>query len=256
LTLGDDADPYAEDGEDSRWMKERSEAMSVAAAEKAVAARQRALREAIAIDRFVIDFRLASFRAFLRATVHSMSALAADVLEFAECDVKTALNAVRPVRHWLKNISAPSSSSHGLIGRRIPRSKREDPVRIELWRAEPYDLRGDAIIQEGALSDYVAVSIFGSSLEVYVHGAGFRLVTRAGTAHLILDSALPATLAAACQGRALDDIVEHPLLRGRGIVVSEIKQSGGGSVVVFRGGESPLKLPWNSDGHRIVTGTA
>lgn len=218
------------------------------AAADAEAARWRALRESIAIDRVAGDMRLASFRAFLRATVSSMSALAPDVLGSVGFDVEQALGILRPVRNWLNDAHAYISPVRRPKGRRVG-GGREWSIRVDLWGGEPHDLRGDGIVREGALGDFLLIGILGSSLEIHLQGTAFQLTTRAGVAHLALDRTLPDMLAASCRGRPLDDVVDHALMRGRGLVVDEVLQTDCRSVLVFACGEIGLRTPWGTDGH-------
>ena len=55
---------------------------------------------------------------------------------------------------------------------------------------------------------------------------------------------MPATVVAALPGRPLSDVLDHALLQGRGFVISNAAQAGGGSSLAFDVGRLPLDVPW------------
>ncbi|AGH50180.1 hypothetical protein G432_12295 [Sphingomonas sp. MM-1] len=192
-------------------------------------ARRRACDEALVIDRLVETLRLASFRSFLASTVVSMSAIVPSVLDMVGSDVPSALQRIRPGHLWPRSTSragrSPASSALG----------RKDlvwPMRI-----------GDAVMADGILA-WVEAAILGSSLDIVLRAGGVELATYAGVARLQVDDRLPDTVLSACEGRPLDQIVDHPLLRGRGYVVDGAYQARDASVLTFDVGRRSLEMPW------------
>lgn len=209
------------------------------------AAGNRAREEALIIDRLVETMRLASFRNYLSATVCYMSTIVPDVLTTAGCDVASALQRIRPGHLWPEKTSARRTLSR----RQAPRHTRgrysapsfADPG---AFANLPPLLIGDAIISDGASGDWIEVSIFGDALEIVLRSDGYKLSTHAGIAHLKLANALPDTVAAACVGRSVADVVDHPLLRSVDFVIEDAAQVAGATMLSFVVGQVSLDLPW------------
>ena len=200
--------------------------------------------EADAIERFAAEQRLASFRRYLQATVDGMSALVPDVLALAGADVDRALDCVRPGHLWPGGVARRSRVSGSGSGA-SPRGAKARPVQPAVsahWQHAPRV--GDAVMAEGLFGPWVEVAIMGRTLEVTLRGDGSELSTRGGVAHLGFGGGLPETVVALCPGRALDEVVDHPLLRGRGHVVGRAASHGGRSVVTFDVGRTGLVPPW------------
>lgn len=199
---------------------------------------KRAREEALMLDRLVETLRLASFRSFLSATVDSMSSLVPDVLEMAGSDVASTLQRIRPGHMW------PSITRlEDQYGRTGPAFNRKVRVGGKLV-TRPAPLMGDAVIAEGALGDWVEAKVVGGSLEVTLRSGGFELTTQDGTGYIRLAGKLPATVLAACPGRPLAEVIDHPLLRPRGFVIDRATDVAGASSLTFNVGRLALQLPW------------
>ncbi|WP_242154033.1 hypothetical protein [Sphingomonas sp. BAUL-RG-20F-R05-02] len=210
-------------------------------------ARQRAQRESYAIEREAIELRLTSFRAYLQATVVTMSPLAGLVLEAADFEVGQALQSLRPSKNWL---SAPDTDRRFFHTRHAPTAlgtHSEHACSREPWSENPADPTGEALLQDGSVGDFVMLVVLGSSVEIHLHGQGFQLATRAGTAYLALPQPLPDTVALYCEGLDLDAVVDHPILRGRKYVIADVLQMAGRSIILFDVGELPVVMPWPDD---------
>ncbi|RZL85464.1 MAG: hypothetical protein EOP66_01315 [Sphingomonas sp.] len=111
----------------------------------------RAREEALVIDRLVETMRLASFRAYLGATVCSMSAIVPDVLAMAGSDVGSALQRIRPGHLWPAKTSSRKTFSRR-PATRLTRSRHSAPsfANPSAFAFLPPLLIGDAIISEGA----------------------------------------------------------------------------------------------------------
>ena len=108
----------------------------------------------------------------------------------------------------------------------------------------PAPLMGDAVIAEGALGAWVAARVVGGSLDVTLRSDRFELSTEDGTGYIRLSGTLPDTVVAACAGRPLAEVVDHPLLHSRGFVIDRAAQVGGSTSLAFVVGRLPLELPW------------
>lgn len=209
------------------------------------AAGVRARKEALMLDRLVETMRLANFRSYLVATVHSMSAIVPDVLAMAGTDVGSALQCIRPSHRWPGSTVARKMRHHprsAPLFQRVAASPSFANPRAATYPLTP--LVGDAIISEGAPGEWIEASILGDSLEIVLRSDGYELSTHAGTAHLKLASSLPATVTAACVGRPLIEVVDHPLLRAGGFVIERAAQAAGSTRLSFDVGQVSLELPW------------
>jgi hypothetical protein len=200
--------------------------------EARLAAGRRARQEARALDRLVEAARLTSFRSYLAATVNGMSSIVPDVLSMAGSDARRALGRIRPGHLWPDNTRR--------------RSKPRSPMAAYYNRSLSTPRIGDAVILDG-LRDWIEAAIYGESLEVVLRGPGYTLTTHTGTALLKLES-LPNTVVEACVGRAIEDVVDHQLLRGRGFVIARAAQVGAATMVSFDVGSLPLQVPCTTAG--------
>lgn len=194
--------------------------------------------EAAMLDRLVETIRLASFRSYLLATVETMSALVPDVLLMAGSDVATALQRLRPGHMW--PMITKSEGEYGRTGATANRRIRVAGRSV----TRPAPLIGDTVISEDALGDWVEAKVFGGSLDVSLRSAGFELSTHDGTGYVKLADLLPDTMVAACVGRPLTDVVEHPLLHSRAFVIQDAANVAGASSLTFDVGRLALELPW------------
>jgi len=209
------------------------------------AAGARARKEGLMLDRLVETMRLASFRSYLVATVHSMSAIVPDVLAMAGSDVGSALQRIRPGHRW------PGST----MVRKVRRRPQSPPLFRRVAPSPSFanpgtstypltPLVGDAIISEGAPGEWIEASILGDCLEIVLRSDGYELSTHGGTAQLKLAGSLPATVTAACVGRPLAAVVDHPLLRAGGFVIERVAQVAGSTRLSFRVGRVDIEMPW------------
>lgn len=208
-----------------------------AALEIREAAGRRAREEAQMLDRLVESLRLASFRAYLSATVVSMSSLVPDVLAMGGSDVPSALQRLRPGHIW------PSITSrereYGQTG------KTNRMVKVGRGRARrPAMLVGDAVIAEGVPGPWIEAKVVGGSFDVVLRDSGFELSTQDGVGYVRCPVELPSIVIEACPGRPLADVVDHPLLHARGFVIQDAANLGKGSSFSFDVGRQPLELPW------------
>jgi len=195
-----------------------------------LAAARRAREEARVLDRLVESLRLASFRTYLATTVNSMSALVPAIVELAGSDVASATQRIRPVHHWPRRLHPLRPSVNA---RRRGGAAEYEP---------PAPRVGDAVLADG-LSEWVEVAVAGASLDVLLRSDASELSTHDGMALLKLGP-LPEIALQACAGRAVDDVVDHPLLWGRGYMVERAVSFRSRSMIAFNVGRSPLRLPW------------
>lgn len=189
------------------------------------------------LDRLVESLRLASFRSYLLATVDSMSALVPAVLEMVGSDVPSALQRIRPSQLWPETTATGSQRARPEAPDRPARARGRSAPR-------PAKLIGDAVIADGALGDWLEARIAGRSLDVSLRSDGYDLSTRDGTGYILLAELLPDTVVAAAKGRALTDVVDHPLFRSRGFIVDRVAQVGNRTSLTFDAGRMAVDMPW------------
>lgn len=199
---------------------------------------KRARDEARMLDRLVENMRLASFRSYLAVTMDSMSAIVPDVVALAGSNVPDAMQRLRPGHRWpsITTRKAGHGDPGSVTGRRIKAGA------VCPWRPEP--LIADAIVCDDIEGPFVEVKVYGASLEVKLRGAGFVFFTHGGMGFVMLESPLPETVIGSCVGRVLLDVVDHPLFRGRDLMISQATQVGGGSSLAFDVGRAKLEVPW------------
>lgn len=191
-----------------------------------------ACRELTTIDGLVDNLRLASFRAFLCATVRTMSAIVPDVLEVGGCDQTSALQRIRPAHSWPQSTQPSGTGGPALFIRTNPKARSNAS-------APRY---GAAVIADGP-KEWIEAAIIGCSFDVLYRSFGLEFSTRDGLGRLRLGT-LPEAILAACPGRTLDAVVDHPMLRGRGFLITRTWQHPSGSMLEFDVGRAPLLLPW------------
>jgi hypothetical protein len=205
----------------------------------------RAREEMRTINGLVNAMRLASFRTYMVSAVPSMSSLVPGILAMAGADVPSALQRLRPSRNWPScagfddKASAPKRPRRRLMKR--PAGGFGRPRTDSHW----LPLRvADAIIGDGALSDWTEIAVSASSVEARMISGSFELSTAADTARITFPTQLPDILLSAGPGRPIHQLIAHPLLDNRNYVVTEINQEGEYLVIDFKIGGVKVEMPW------------
>lgn len=208
---------------------------------------RRAREDILTIDRLASAMRLAAFRSYLTDALRSMSVLVPDMLASGGTDVQAALQRMRPSRGWpgcagLPDYAAASFRVRPRIRAFGGKTWSSTATRFDV---DVLPLRvGDAVMIDGALADWVEVAVAGRCLDVTLRGDACALSTAAGMARIRIPGELPDTVAAAAVRRPLDDLLDHPLLRGRGFVARNVSCLSGETTVEFEVGLLPLETPW------------
>lgn len=94
--------------------------------------------------------------------------------------------------------------------------------------------------------DWADLEIVKHSLELEGQIGMVKFETLFGTLRLRLDGRLPETLAMACVGRPVEDVIDHASLRGRGWRVTEVDDSASplAQTLVVATGSTPYRAPW------------
>jgi len=208
---------------------------------------RRAREDILTIDRLATSMRLAAFRGYLTDAVRSMSALVPELLAAAGTDVRSALQRLRPSRGWP---GCAGRSDHAAAAYRVRPVVRAFGRKSWPQVAPRFDIHalpmrvGDAIVTDGALADWVEVAVAGTCLDVTSRSDAYELSTAGGMARIRFPGELPEIVAATALRRPLDDLVDHPLVRGRGFVAGKVSCGSGETILEFKVGLLPLETPW------------
>ncbi|WP_404373678.1 hypothetical protein AB5I39_08495 [Sphingomonas sp. MMS24-J45] len=140
------------------------------------------------------------------------------------------------------------------------RPARETHDQFEIWTASGWQptvlLRGFghriAFLRSG--DDWADLEIVNHSLEVEGQIGMVKFETLFGTLRVKLDDRLPETLAMACVGRPIGDVIDHASLRGRAWRVIEIDDSASplAQTLVVATGSQPYVMPWAASRPRAL----
>ncbi|WP_210357326.1 hypothetical protein [Sphingomonas beigongshangi] len=206
---------------------------------------RRAREEVRAITRMAEAMRLTSFRAYLASVIDIMPTILPDMSSSVGLPLTESLQRLRPYAHWPtyagRNVAPPTPKRLPLfatLGRRITATTDVSDV-----YAHPLRI-GTALLSDGALTDWVEIIASGRWLEISMRSDAFALATHEGTAQLKLPGLVPEVLLSTCAGQPLNDVVDHPLLRDRSVVIDSARLVGSQTVLQFRLGGSPVAFPW------------
>lgn len=207
---------------------------------------RRAREEERSIARMAEAMRLASFRAYLASAVDMMPTILPDVATLAGIGASDALQRLRPCASWSgcagRNFAMAAQKrlpSFATLGRRFSATPAGDAY-AHLARV------GTALLSDGALADWIEIVASGQWLEITMRSKAFELATFEGMARLKVEGRLPDVLLSTCAGRRLEDVVDHPLLRDRSLVIDSAWLMGSGTVLQFRIGGSRVAFPWRA----------
>jgi hypothetical protein len=222
--MSDDAGPDAPSPADTRRMQlARSKARrEIGVAEKRYAERVREI-----------------FRQEIGATVRSAAPFLIALLASDGLELDDVIETIEPGYGWPRRPRISSLSSWPLWGKHLL-----GHVVAGLRPAWP-----DTQLMPGTsvyLSNYgsAKIRIDAHSIEVRVRLKTVTFDTCFGLLRIELGRLLPETLAIACVGRLVEEIVDHASLRGSGWRVSAVEQIGGGSVLIVETGSTAYRLPW------------
>lgn len=189
------------------------------------------------------DERLSElFRNYVGATVCAVSPLVVAACRIEGLDLDATVGLLRYEdgrRQWLGG-PAPLPAS---ILRRLP-----DPG-TDLLRPHEVVRRfqrcGVVIREDGEGAGALGFRVGATCLEIGMRTAAMGLSTREGRAVLTLRYPLPETIRIAVRGRRLDEVVDFPLVNGRGYVITGAFQRPGiGTALAFRAEPLPWRMPW------------
>lgn len=189
------------------------------------------------------DARLsAALRVEIGATVRSASPVLIALLGAEGLTLDDAVALIRPARFWPRRPALSNPSG-------------KNTIRNPLWRyymtttpaSHRTPLPRHTCTFHHSNGDYVRVQVIDHSLEVEAKIGPVWLETLFGELRVQLDDVMPQTLATACTGRTLEEIVDHEPWRGRGwriIDVEEPVTAYFGPTLIVAVGSVPYRVAW------------
>lgn len=203
------------------------------------------------IHDFPDEVERAIFRAHHARTARTASPLALDAIEYAELRPDAVAKALEPDGEWPTWVCGPrplGAARHLQRSRRLASSGTAQPDEDRATF-----LHGGFVVrgwedERGALG--ARLSPAGLEIGVRLFGGLVRLRTEGDLAMLTTSVRFPDVVRAAVEGRPVEEVFDHPVLRGRGYVVSSSRDepSGGDAEfswrVDFRAERVPWRAPW------------
>lgn len=190
---------------------------------------------------------LAAFRAEIGAVIRSASPLLISLLGLEGLTFDSAVARLKPSELWPRR---PRLSARG-----CKRPSHGHLLRYYLLGIGPTQLSVPPLPSRRFDRDdgsYIVLQMVDHSLELAASIPPVWLKTRFGQLRVQLDTALPDTIAAACVGRMIEEVVDHEAWRGRGwriVAVEEPVASYFGQTLVVAMGSVPYRITWpESDG--------
>lgn len=187
------------------------------------------------------------YRLQLQATISRVSPLVLDLAASAGIAMDAVAQGLRVPPGWRPTVwtTAPLPSSG-------PRDKHGGFIA----RGSRMFARSGAAIARGPTHPSGLLGFYpgDQALEVVAALGDAVLSTDGCIAHLWLPDRLPEVLLSAVTGRSIDEVASHPVLDGRGYVITDVAERAmsGGTVLVFHPGLLPHRMPWNLQLERVV----
>ena len=186
-----------------------------------------------------------AFREEMGATVRSASPFLIALLDHDGIALDDAVQLIEPQRGWpnhpqLGGVANARASQHVVrhyVASLLPKAKM----------ASPYRARAHGFVFERADDDWLRIEVAGHSLEATARIGPVRFETRFCELRVELDGELPESLAIGCIGRPIEQVVDHPTLRGRGWLIKAVEDAAlpfVGPVIVVPNGAVAYRVPW------------
>ncbi|WP_162233319.1 hypothetical protein, partial [Sphingomonas sp. Leaf33] len=187
------------------------------------------------------------FRAEIAAAVRSTSPFLSTLLEANGSTLDQASFLIKPAPGWPLRPRMSGNSLLGLGGGR--HFFRNYLASLASGGGVKPPVRGDShgysfFLNEGG---WARVQIVGHSLEIDAEIGPLRFETRFGALRIELDRGLPETLAVACIGRPVDEVIDHESLRGHGWRIIEVDPEHPPyfrQTLVIATGSVGYRMPW------------
>ena len=187
---------------------------------------------------------LHAFQQEIGATVRSASPFLISLVASQGTSVDELVGRIEPADRWPRWPNLARSVRF--------RAARETYDHFEIWTASGWQLTvlrrgfGHRISFLRSGDDWEDLEIVNHSLELEGQIGMVKFETLFGTLRLRLDGRLPETLAMACVGRPVGDVIDHASLSGRDWRITEVDDSASplAQTLVIETGSTPYRVPW------------
>lgn len=187
-----------------------------------------------------------AFRQEIGTNIRSVSPFLLSLVASQGESVDELVDRIEPASRWPR---APALSRRpGVEWRRLRDVHRHFLVNTSSGWQKAVRLRGFGhgmtFMRSG--DDFARLEVVDHSLEVEAQIGPAKFETLFGEMRVELDDRLPETLAVACVGRLIGDVVEHAALHGRDWLITGIDDSHPclGQTLVVATGSTDYRIPW------------
>lgn len=187
------------------------------------------------------------FRGEIGTNVRSASPFLLSLVASQGESIDTLLYRIQPAPRWPR---APALRARPHIEfRRAREPYRRFMVCTSTGDREAVRLRGfgHGLLFMRSRDDWACLDVVDHSLEVEARIGPVKIETLFGVLRVELDHRIPDTLAAACVGRAICEVIDHPALRGRRWMIGAVEEPPSatlGQALVVETGSVPFRMPW------------
>lgn len=197
--------------------------------------------------RDVVEEALAdTFRTYVGTVIKAVSPLVLDACRMEGLELDTLLEGLRhdcPFRPWLGGSPPMHGIGHG--ARRFVVLPTHHAMVAQFHRC------GIVVREEVAPMGALGFPVGARCLEFAMKTQHARMSSANGLVRLQLARSIPETLCISLRGRPIEDVVDHPVLFGRGYTVMRVVPSPhGGVCVLLRVGCVPWRMPWVAEASR------
>lgn len=187
------------------------------------------------------------FRREIGTNVRSVSPFLLSLVESQGESLAALLDRIEPAPRWPR---APALSARPHIQfRRAREPYRRFTISTSTGDREVIRLRGfgPGLLFMWSRDDWACLDVVDHSLEVEARIGPVKFDTLFGVLRIELDHRIPDSLAAACVGRSICEVVDHPALRGRHWMIGAVEEAPSpslGQTLVVEAGSLAFRLPW------------
>lgn len=187
------------------------------------------------------------FRQEIGTNVRSASAFLLSLVASRGGSIDRLVDRIGPAPRWPR--SPPLSARPAVMFRRTREPYRRFVIgtasgdrEVIRWRGYGH---GTLFMQDR--DDWACLEVVDHSLEVEARIGRVKLETLFGVLRIELDDPIPDTLAVACVGRPVCDVVGHPALRGHRWMIAALEEAPWptlGQSLVIETGSVAFRMPW------------
>ncbi|MCP3732219.1 hypothetical protein M9978_17500 [Sphingomonas sp. MG17] len=205
---------------------------------------------AVQLERFPVAVNLlrrALFRQHLMLNVSYATPLLGIVSRMEGIDFAEAAWFIALPRGWPERPLATDAriTSHGI-------ERDFSFSRSQVWRR--HRLAGTVVRTTLRSDDMIGMRVLSDGMELTVIDGALRIETYHGLGRVLLDHAVPATIANAAIGRPIDSLIDHRWLARTRWPVLRIDEGENRTSIIFETGRDPWSMPWSVYGNLDMGG--